>query len=88
MELEWEGNSINDMISDSVVAIIIQAETSPASVKGIFIQLAKLIYYLPLFKKPPNQHTRIRIPILARKSNQSRQSKKLGVGRKHLPRLL
>ncbi|KAI8808500.1 beta-lactamase-like protein [Cladochytrium replicatum] len=32
--LEWEGNAINDMIADTVLAIIIQAESSPASVKG------------------------------------------------------
>ncbi|KAJ3037637.1 Cleavage and polyadenylation specificity factor subunit 3 [Rhizophlyctis rosea] len=32
--LEWEGNSVNDMIADSVVAILAQAESSPASVKA------------------------------------------------------
>ncbi|KAI8608263.1 beta-lactamase-like protein [Chytriomyces sp. MP71] len=32
--LEWEGNAVNDMIADSVVAIIVQAESSPASVKA------------------------------------------------------
>ncbi|KAJ3041824.1 Cleavage and polyadenylation specificity factor subunit 3 [Rhizophlyctis rosea] len=32
--LEWEGNSINDMVADSVVAILAQAESSPASVKA------------------------------------------------------
>ncbi|KAJ3264808.1 Cleavage and polyadenylation specificity factor subunit 3 [Chytriomyces hyalinus] len=32
--LEWEGNSVNDMVADSVLAIILQAESSPASVKA------------------------------------------------------
>ncbi|ORY51891.1 cleavage and polyadenylation specificity factor 3, isoform CRA_b [Rhizoclosmatium globosum] len=35
--LEWEGNSVNDMVADSVLAIVLQAESSPASVKGLFI---------------------------------------------------
>ena len=34
--IEWEGNSVNDMIADSVLAVVLQAETSPASVKGIY----------------------------------------------------
>lgn len=34
LTLEWEGNAVNDMIADSVLAIILQAEASPASVKG------------------------------------------------------
>jgi cleavage and polyadenylation specificity factor subunit 3 len=33
--LEWKGDTINDMIADSVLAVIIQAESSPASVKGL-----------------------------------------------------
>ncbi|KAI9330277.1 cleavage and polyadenylation specificity factor subunit 3-I-like protein [Zopfochytrium polystomum] len=32
--LEWEGNAVNDMIADSVVAVIMQAQASPASVKA------------------------------------------------------
>ncbi|KAJ3091693.1 hypothetical protein HK102_013774 [Quaeritorhiza haematococci] len=34
LTLEWEGNAINDMVADSILAIIIQAESSPASVKA------------------------------------------------------
>ncbi|KAJ3123144.1 Cleavage and polyadenylation specificity factor subunit 3 [Nowakowskiella sp. JEL0407] len=34
VNLEWEGNSMNDMIADTVIAIIVQAESSPASVKA------------------------------------------------------
>ncbi|KAJ1554586.1 Cleavage and polyadenylation specificity factor subunit 3, partial [Nowakowskiella sp. JEL0078] len=32
--LEWDGNVINDVIADTVIAIVIQAESSPASVKA------------------------------------------------------
>ncbi|TPX44505.1 hypothetical protein SeMB42_g04306 [Synchytrium endobioticum] len=32
--LEWEGNSVNDMIADSILAVVMQAESSPASVKA------------------------------------------------------
>ncbi|KAJ3020758.1 UNVERIFIED_CONTAM: Cleavage and polyadenylation specificity factor subunit 3 [Siphonaria sp. JEL0065] len=32
--LEWEGNNVNDMVADSVLAIVLQAESSPASVKA------------------------------------------------------
>jgi cleavage and polyadenylation specificity factor subunit 3 len=35
LELQWESSPINDMIADSVVALILQADISPASVKGI-----------------------------------------------------
>jgi len=34
LEIEWEGNPINDMIADSVLAVVLQSGTSPASVKG------------------------------------------------------
>ncbi|KAI9340894.1 cleavage and polyadenylation specificity factor subunit 3 [Obelidium mucronatum] len=32
--LEWDGNNVNDMVADSVLAIVLQAESSPASVKA------------------------------------------------------
>ncbi|KAI9206499.1 beta-lactamase-like protein [Polychytrium aggregatum] len=32
--LEWEGGAINDMIADSVLSVVVMAESSPASVKG------------------------------------------------------
>lgn len=31
--LEWEGNAMNDMLADGVMAVILAIETSPASVK-------------------------------------------------------
>ncbi|KAJ1909558.1 endoribonuclease ysh1 [Tieghemiomyces parasiticus] len=33
VELEWSGNHVNDMVADSVVAVILNIECSPASVK-------------------------------------------------------
>ncbi|KAJ2801648.1 endoribonuclease ysh1, partial [Coemansia furcata] len=33
VEIEWEGNAMNDMVADSVVAIVLNIECSPASVK-------------------------------------------------------
>lgn len=37
MRLEWDSDPISDMIADSVVAVILQADCSPASVKGLII---------------------------------------------------
>ncbi len=34
--LQWEASPLYDMIADSVVTVILQAEISPASVKGIY----------------------------------------------------
>lgn len=33
--LEWVGNAMNDMVADSVLAVILGIESSPASVKGM-----------------------------------------------------
>jgi cleavage and polyadenylation specificity factor subunit 3 len=35
VELKWDSTPTNDMIADSVVAVVLQADVSPASVKGI-----------------------------------------------------
>lgn len=32
--LEWIGNAMNDMVADSVLAVILSVDSSPASVKG------------------------------------------------------
>ncbi|KAJ1344668.1 hypothetical protein BSLG_000191 [Batrachochytrium salamandrivorans] len=34
VELEWDSNPVNDMVADSVVAVLLQADCSPASVKA------------------------------------------------------
>lgn len=39
VRVEWDGNHLSDMIADSIVGIIIEAESSPASVKGTIIIL-------------------------------------------------
>ena len=35
--LEWVGNAMNDMVADSVLAVILGIESSPASVKGMCV---------------------------------------------------
>lgn len=42
--LEWVGNAMNDMVADSVLAMILSIDSSPASVKG-----TKKRYFLSLF---------------------------------------
>lgn len=32
--LEWVGNAMNDMVADSVLAVMLSIDSSPASVKG------------------------------------------------------
>jgi cleavage and polyadenylation specificity factor subunit 3 len=34
--LEWIGNAMNDMVADSVLAVILSIDSSPASVKGLY----------------------------------------------------
>jgi cleavage and polyadenylation specificity factor subunit 3 len=34
VKLEWDSDPINDMIADSIIAVVLQADSSPASVKG------------------------------------------------------
>ena len=41
LHLEWKGDAVNDMIADSVLAVIIQSESSPASVKGKLFVLVR-----------------------------------------------
>ena len=35
LSLNWIGNAMNDTIADAVLAIILAAESSPASLKGL-----------------------------------------------------
>lgn len=39
LELEWEGNMMNDGVADAVVAVLLTVENSPASVKRMSIAL-------------------------------------------------
>lgn len=34
VSLEWIGNAMNDMVADSVLAVVLSIDSSPASVKG------------------------------------------------------
>jgi cleavage and polyadenylation specificity factor subunit 3 len=36
VELEWEGNMINDGIADAIMAVLFSVESSPAAVKRQF----------------------------------------------------
>lgn len=38
VELEWEGNMMNDGVADAVMAVLLTVETSPASVKRTYFQ--------------------------------------------------
>ena len=40
LSINWIGNAMNDTIADAVLAIILAAESSPASLKGITTTLA------------------------------------------------
>jgi cleavage and polyadenylation specificity factor subunit 3 len=38
LSINWIGNAMNDTIADAVLAIILAAESSPASLKGTSIE--------------------------------------------------
>lgn len=38
VELEWEGNMMNDGVADAVMAVLLTVETSPASVKRTYFE--------------------------------------------------
>lgn len=48
VELEWEGNMMNDGVADAVMAVLLTVESSPASVKRMSLPL---IFYLILDTK-------------------------------------
>ena len=37
LRLEWSSTSMNDKIADSVIAVILNIENSPASIKGNYL---------------------------------------------------
>ena len=55
VELEWEGNMLNDGIADAVMAVLLSVESSPAAVKRelshtlISVLLSPLPFFSPLF---------------------------------------
>lgn len=42
VELEWEGNMLNDGIADAIMAVLISVESSPAAVKRMIPNVLKL----------------------------------------------
>jgi len=61
VEVEWEGNVINDGIADAVLAVLFTVESSPAAVRRKFSSSAPtLLTYTEKHKNPPNNtHTAI-----------------------------
>lgn len=62
LELEWEGNMLNDGIADAVMAVLLGIESSPAAVKRTYI-----LHDLPprpLFASPLTSIPRIRCQAL------------------------
>lgn len=55
--LEWEGNSTNDMIADSVISMILQVECSPASVKRNHTHPSFSHYFLVSTNKHHHHHS-------------------------------
>lgn len=46
VELEWEGNMMNDGVADAVMAVLLTVESSPASVKRMKLILVVLLFPL------------------------------------------
>lgn len=57
LSINWIGNAMNDTIADAVLAIIISAETSPASLKGIPFCNSNCSrrYHLTPCRRPPTR---------------------------------
>ncbi|KAL1860945.1 endoribonuclease ysh1 [Paecilomyces lecythidis] len=55
VELEWEGNMMNDGVADAVMAVLLTVESSPASVK----QSSKHKHHNHDVPLPPNPHSNL-----------------------------
>ncbi|KAJ9320749.1 hypothetical protein DTO027B5_8448 [Paecilomyces variotii] len=55
VELEWEGNMMNDGVADAVMAVLLTVESSPASVK----QSSKHNHHSHDVPLPPNPHSNL-----------------------------
>ncbi|KAJ3225686.1 Cleavage and polyadenylation specificity factor subunit 3 [Clydaea vesicula] len=55
--LEWEGNSVNDMISDSILALCLQAEISPASVKCNIFYIDFINFFFDTVTRGDHNHS-------------------------------
>lgn len=47
LELEWEGNMLNDGIADAVMAVLLSVESSPAAVKRKYFAEVSSLYEPP-----------------------------------------
>jgi cleavage and polyadenylation specificity factor subunit 3 len=56
VELEWEGNMLNDGIADAIMAVLISVESSPAAVKRITPQYLALIPKLTVYAESSSKH--------------------------------
>ena len=59
VEIEWEGNTMNDGIADAVMAVLMTVESSPAAVKYSSSKIAHHHHHNVEVKKPHNEHTNI-----------------------------
>lgn len=50
LAIEWAGSVTNDMIADSVIALVLGVDKSPATVKS------KLIFFAMIFENTDNIH--------------------------------
>jgi cleavage and polyadenylation specificity factor subunit 3 len=64
IDLEWEGNMLNDGIADAVMAVLMSVESSPAAVKrrfnlripiSIFLTIYRIIEQAPAFALTPSR---------------------------------
>lgn len=49
VELEWEGMTLNDVVADSVMAVLFTVESSPASVKRMKLSLSGKMWIADIF---------------------------------------
>lgn len=59
VELEWEGNTMNDGIADAVMAVLMTVESSPAAVKYSSSQSTHQHHNHADVKLPHNEHTNL-----------------------------
>lgn len=46
VDIEWEGNMLNDGIADAIMAVLYSVESSPAAVKRMIIPLSLMVHLL------------------------------------------
>jgi cleavage and polyadenylation specificity factor subunit 3 len=69
VELEWEGNMMNDGVADAVMAVLMTVESSPASVKRTFTRLLYRHRAESITNEDAQNPARINIIITTTKKN-------------------